>query len=116
MSTTPTQRTPRALRHKYHAKPASRQWPDGTEIKFQSTKEAKYYDKLCLAVLSGELIFFLRQTPFHLPGGVKYICDFLEFWADGMVRVVDVKGRRTKEYIRAKKQVEALYPVEIIEA
>ena len=104
------------MRHKFNAKQAKRHWPDGTEIKFQSKREAAYYDKLCFAQQSGSLLFFLRQVPFHLPGGVKYTCDFLEFWADGTVRVVDVKGRRTKEFIRAKKQVEALYPVEITEA
>ena len=104
------------MRHKFNAKPTKRTWEDGTEINFQSTKEATYYDKLVLAKKSGELVFFLRQVPFALPGNIKYTCDYVEFWSDGIVRFVDVKGRRTKEYIRAKKQVEALYPVEIIEA
>ena len=103
-------------RHKFRARQAIRVWDDGSEIKFQSRKEARYFDKLQLAERSGELVFFLRQVPFHLPGGVTYRVDFQEFWRDGTVRFVDVKGHRTKEYIRAKKQVEALYPVEIIEA
>lgn len=102
--------------HKFGARAVARVWPDGSEIRFQSKKEARYYDKLKLAEQSGQLVFFLRQVPFHLPGGVTYRVDFQEFWADGDVRFVDVKGHRTKEYIRAKKQVEALYPVEIIEA
>ena len=53
--------------------------------------------------------------PFHLPGNIKYVVDFVEFWRDGTVTFTDVKGRRTKDYIRNKKQVQALYPVEIIE-
>ena len=104
------------MKHKYNAKPTKRFWQDGTEIKFSSKKEAAYFDKLVLAHKSGDLLFFLRQVPFHLPGSITYRCDFLEFWRDGAVRIVDVKGRKTREYIRAKKQVEALYPVEIIEA
>lgn len=101
--------------HKFKARATTRAWHDGSEIKFQSRKEARYYDQLQLAERSGELLFFLRQVPFHLPGGVTYRVDYQEFWTDGDVRFVDVKGHRTKEYIRAKKQVEALYPVEIIE-
>ena len=102
--------------HKFYAKPAKRAWGDGSEIRFQSKKEARYFDKLILAQRSGELVFFLRQVPFHLPGGVTYRVDFQEFWSDGAVRFVDVKGVRTSQYIDKKKQVEALYPVEIIEA
>ncbi len=97
-------------RHKFNAKRADR---DG--IKFDSTKEARYYDELQLRVKAGEVLFFLRQVPFELPGGVKYRVDFQEFWADGTVRFIDVKGMRTQEYINKKKQVEALYPVEIEE-
>lgn len=98
------------LRHKFKARQAVR---DG--YKFHSQKEARYYDKLVLARKSGDLVMFLRQVPFHLPGNVVYRLDFMEYWADGTVRCVDVKGHRTKEFIRAKKQVEALYPVEIQE-
>jgi len=84
-------------------------------IRFDSKKEAEYYRELKLRWLSGEVIFFLRQVPFHLPGGVTYRVDFQEFWADGTVHFVDVKGMRTKEYIMKKKMVESLYPVKIEE-
>jgi prepilin-type processing-associated H-X9-DG protein len=63
----------------------------------------------------GEVVFFLRQVPFHLPGGVVYRCDFQVFWADGHVSFEDAKGHRTKDFIRNKKMVESLYPVEIEE-
>lgn len=96
------------IRHKYGAK---RTETDG--IKFDSKKEAHYYEDLKTRVRIGEVIFFLRQVPFHLPGNTKYTVDFQEFRADGTIAFVDVKGMQTKEFIRAKKQVEALYPVTI---
>lgn len=82
-------------------------------IKFDSKKEGRYYLELKLRMRSGEVLFFLRQTPFHLPGETTYRVDFQEFHSDGTVHFVDVKGFKTKEFIRAKKQVEAIYPVEI---
>lgn len=101
------------IQHKFHAQPTER---DG--MKFHSKKEARYYDKLMTIKKGGGgiLLFFLRQVPFHLPGGVVYRLDFMEFWANGEVRCVDVKGHRTADYIAKKKQVEALYPVTIEEA
>jgi hypothetical protein len=97
-------------RHKYKAVQTI---SDG--IKFQSKKEARYYDELKLRQKAGEVVFFLRQVPFDLAGGVKYRCDFQEFRSDGTVHFIDVKGKRTTEYIARKKMVEALYPVEIEE-
>ena len=97
-------------RHKFHA---VRTELDG--IKFASKKEARYYSELKLRQKAGEVVFFLRQVPFHLPGNVKYVVDFVEFWANGEVHFVDVKGMRTKEYIAKKKMVEAIYPVTIEE-
>ena len=55
------------------------------------------------------------QIPIYLPGGVKYIVDFVEFMADENVNFVDVKGYRTPQYKIKKKLVEALYPFKIIE-
>ena len=99
-----------AIYHKFHAK---RVELDG--IKFPSKREAGYYLELKLRISAGEVVFFLRQVPFDLPGNVRYRADFLIFESNGVVRCVDVKGVRTKGYIMKKKQVEALYPVEIEE-
>ena len=63
----------------------------------------------------GDILFFLRQVPFHLPGNTKYVCDFLVFWADERVTIEDVKGFKTPMYILKKKQLEDIYPVEITE-
>jgi hypothetical protein len=98
------------LKHKFRA---IRTELDG--IKFASRKEARRYRELRLLEKSGELLFFLRQVPFHLPANVKYVCDFLCFWKDETVTVEDVKGIKTPLYILKKKQVEATYPVSITE-
>jgi hypothetical protein len=82
-------------------------------IRFQSTLEGEYYQHLKLRQQAGDVLFFLRQTPFHLSGGTKYTVDFTVFLADGSVQFVDVKGFETKAFIRSKKQTEGLYPVEI---
>lgn len=84
-------------------------------INFDSKKEAKYYVELKLRMKAGEVIFFLRQVPFDLPGKVKYRIDFQEFHSDGTIHFVDVKGKKTEMYIAKKKMVEALYPIEIEE-
>ncbi len=80
--------------------------------RFDSIKEAKYYSQLKIRALAGgDVLFFLRQVPFHLPGNVIYRCDFQVFYKDGRIAFIDVKGHITKAFIRDKKQVEALYPV-----
>lgn len=99
---------PPKKRSKYNAKKVV---VDG--IKFDSKKEAKYYEELKLRKAAGEVDYFLLQVPFHLPGGVVYKCDFQEFLSDGTVRYVDTKGFETPEFKIKKKQVEALYPVTI---
>ena len=96
-------------RHKYNAK---RVELDG--INFDSKMEGRYYLKLKERVATGEVIVFLRQPKFHLPGGASYSADFLEFHADGTVHFVDVKGRETTEFRKNKRMVENLYhPIEI---
>lgn len=95
--------------HKFHAVPVN---CDG--IHFSSKKEAAYYRQLQLRKLAGEVVTFLRQVPFHLPGGVKYVCDFLEFRADGSCHFIDTKGMLTESFKAKKKMVEAIYhPIQI---
>lgn len=98
------------IRHKFNAKPTE---IDG--IKFGSKKESKRYQELKILRDSGEVLFFLDQVPFRLPGNVKYRCDFLVFWRDGTVTIEDVKGMKIEPYPTKKKILEALYPIEITE-
>ena len=82
-------------------------------IRFPSKKEAEHYRKLCLARQSGELTFFLRQVPFHLPGNTKHLIDFVEFWKDGTVNFVEIKGYDTPMGKMKRKMVESIYPIKI---
>lgn len=84
---------------------------------YASQKEARYAKELDLRIKSGEILFYLKQVPFHfnLPGKGKYVCNFLEFHANGEIAFIDVKGMRTQLYKFKKKLTEDLYPVEIEE-
>ena len=84
-------------------------------ITFHSKREASYYSDLNILKKRGEIVMFLMQVPFHLPGGIKYIADFIVFHSSGLVEVVDVKGMKTAEYKLKKKLVEQFYPVTITE-
>jgi len=94
--------------HKYRAQPDNR---DG--FKFASKREARFYDELKLRQKAGEVLFFLMQVPFHLPGNTKYVCDFQVFYVDGEIEFIDVKGFMTNVFIAKKKQVEQIYPIAI---
>lgn len=102
------------LKHKYNA-----QKTEVDSIKFDSKAEARYFSKLKALQEAGDVLFFLRQVPFYLPGGVRYVIDFVEFWAPskdgepGHIRWVDVKGFETESFKAKKKMVEALYPLTI---
>lgn len=98
----------RIVRHKFHAVATE---SDG--IKFSSKKEARYYGGLKLKVAAGQVLFFLRQVPFHLPGGVRLVVDFVEFRADGTVHFVDTKGVETESFKAKRRMVEAVYPIKI---
>lgn len=96
------------VRHKFGAVSCERD-----QKKFPSKLERRYYDQLKIRQASGEVLFFLRQIPFDLPGGVKYVCDFAVFLADGEVAFVDTKGRDTTLSAAKRKMVEDLYPLKI---
>lgn len=98
------------IKHKFRAKQTI-----ADDIKFPSKAESRRYLELKRLQELGEVIFFLRQVPLHLAGGVKYVCDFQVFWANNSVTFEDVKGMKTPVYIAKKKMVEATYPIEIIE-
>lgn len=96
------------IRHKYKA---VKTVADG--IRFDSKIEARYYEQLKLRQRAGEVVFFLRQVPLHLPGSVRYVVDFQEFHSDGSVHFVDVKGMETTEFKTKKRIVESIYPITI---
>lgn len=101
----PLCRTPR---HKFKAKPS-----DADGIRFASKKERSYYTGLKLRQNNGEVLFFLRQAPFHLPGNIRHVIDFIEFWTDGTVHFVEIKGFDTPLGKLKRKQVMDIYPITI---
>lgn len=102
----------RVIRHKFNAKRT-----EIDKIKFSSQKEARRYRELCQLQQTGDVLFFLRQTPFHLKGDppIKYVDDFTVFWKDGTVTFEDVKGMKTDVYRLKKNMVEDQYPITITE-
>ena len=93
---------------KYHAKPIVID-----NIRFASQLEGRYYKKLKLRQLSGDIKYFLRQVPLHLPGKTKLVVDFLIFENNGDIRYVDTKGFMTQVAKIKIRQSEALYPIKI---
>lgn len=96
------------ITHKFHAKACER---DGR--KFPSKAERAYYDKLCLLKKTGQVLFFLRQIPFELPGNITYRADFMVFYIDGEIEIIDVKGYLTPMSKTKIAMVEDIYPVKI---
>jgi hypothetical protein len=86
-------------------------WRDGK--RFDSELEARCYDLQVLRWKAGEILWFTRQCPFELPGGVKYRADFVVALKAGGVEVIDAKGKDTRESINKRKQVKALYGIDV---
>lgn len=87
-------------------------------IRFDSQKEARYYEELMLRYRAGDLKLVLLQVPFILPGPVRYYADFLTIDNDGRFEVIDVKSEATRKnrvYINKKKQMKAVWGIEIQE-
>ncbi len=88
-------------------------------IRFDSKHEAAVYQELMLRVRAGELRAVLRQVPFDLPGGIRYIADFVTLSTDMRVEgVYDAKSPVTKQnrtYINKRKQMKACWGIEIRE-
>lgn len=93
-------------RHKFNAVKSEQ---DG--ITFSSRAERSYYSKLKYEQKQGDVLFFLRQVPFRLPGNTKYVVDYQVFYSDGTVAFIDVKGVSTPMFKLKKKQVEEIYPI-----
>lgn len=87
--------------------------------KFDSKHEAGAYIMLMQRVKDGELKCVLRQVPFDLPGGIRYIADFVTIRPDMSIEaVIDAKSEVTKKnrtYINKKKQMAACWGIEIRE-
>ena len=90
-------------------------------ITFDSKAEANYYSELLLLNKAGIVKSIILQKDFTLQEAytkengervraIRYRADFEVQYADGHTEVVDVKGKRTKEYIMKKKLLLTRYP------
>lgn len=84
-------------------------------IRFDSKREARYYEQLKLRRAAGEVSYWLRQVPFHMQGGTRYVVDFAVFFVDSAraPAYVDVKGRETPMFRVKRREVQHLYPIKI---
>jgi hypothetical protein len=85
-------------------------------ITFDSRLEAARYDQLRLLQKAGQVLWFIMQAPFKLPGNITYRADFLIVWNDSglkRVSIEDCKGCRTRVSINKIKTVEALYGIKV---
>jgi hypothetical protein len=80
-------------------------------IRFDSKREARYYEQLKLEQAAGLVRYFLRQVALHLPGGTRLVVDFLVVMADGALRYVDVKGRETAAFRIKRREIQHHYPI-----
>jgi len=84
-------------------------------IRFDSKKEARFYEQLKIRKATGEVAYWLMQVPIRLPGGTKYVVDFQVFYTDPdrPPEYIDVKGRETAVFRLKKREVEHHYPLKI---
>lgn len=82
--------------------------------RFDSKLEWRCREWLMSRCHSGEVLWFTRQVPFRLEGGVVYRADFLAVLAAGGVEVIDAKGRDTPASANKRKQVKARYGIDVL--
>lgn len=104
---------------KYNARPTDRILPNGEVIKFDSKKEATYYDELKIWESAGRVKNIRLQVQYLLKPAytdgmtgerfraISYLADFtfdrLEDDGEWKHHIVDVKGRKTQEYALKRK-------------
>lgn len=88
-------------------------------MKFDSKLEARFYKQLVMEWRAGNVMWFERQRPFELEGGVKYVCDFIAVRGNKQkaevhtFHVYDCKGDPTQESLNKIKQVKARYGLRV---
>lgn len=85
---------------------------------FDSAHEAEVFKQLDFRVRAGDLRGVICQQAFQLPGGVKYIADFVALKNDGTYDVIDAKSaatRRDKAYRIKRRQMKEVLGIEIVE-
>ncbi len=100
-------------KHKFNAKRTQYKAIQFGTRTYDSKAEMAYAAELDVRIRGGDVLWWLPQLPFRLPGGGKYVADFLVCDKDGVVEFIDVKGYDTPESKRKRNEVLDLYGVEI---
>lgn len=66
-------------------------------IEFDSVHEAQIYQELTAEVLAGQYRALFCQVTFTLPGGIRYVADFVTLNNDGTYSVYDAKSVATRK-------------------
>lgn len=102
--------TPR--RNKFNAKKTEYDSPHFGLRTYDSKAEAKRAGELDLLMKAGDVLFWLPQPRFPIPGG-EYRADFQIHWAAGGVTFEDVKGKDTPTSKLKRDVVQSIYGVEV---
>lgn len=106
----------RREKSKYGNDPLAFKSTQGFELIAASRAEWRDYQNLDLMIKSGDVIRWVPQVSFRLPGfprAVYYRCDALVWWANGRVTVRDAKGAETRDFINKRKLMMSTYGLEI---
>lgn len=82
-------------------------------ITYHSKAEFTFELHLRFLKTMGRVTWWTRQVPFYLPGGKRYLVDFLVMMKNGDVRIVDVKGFDTKVSQLKRSVVQGLTAVRV---
>ena len=118
--------------HPKYAAPAIARYRKRAEcdgIEFDSQLEMRRYKELKILKAAGEIKYFLRQIPFHLPGGIVSRVDFGVVYPSGQAQlghelvIIEYEDCKAKPHKRSndhdrvsvnkRKQVKALYGVTV---
>lgn len=101
------------MKHKFGAKRCT-----VDDKKFSSKLEARFFIQLQMRQKAGDILFFLTQVPFSLPGNIVYRLDFMIFHSPkdgevGEIEFVETKGFMTDSARIKLAQVEDIYGIKI---
>lgn len=100
-------------RHKYGVAPKADRTLDN--IVFDSKREMQRYAELKMLQKAHVISELFLQPKFPIVIEATYVADFQYLDGAGKLVVEDVKGFKTREYLRKKKQVEKQYKITIVE-
>jgi hypothetical protein len=76
---------------------------------YASKRERDYAAHLATLKQAGKILDWIEQVPVKLPGGIKYVIDFMTIASDG-VRFIEVKGMETDVWKIKMKLLSEAHP------